>query len=84
MLFALFCVSLRHTLNEQYSVDFLLFESPLLSPWSEVSVAQHILLSSDVYSIRTEDIFALEELSFNETGREKTPIFVDARQLLIQ
>ena len=47
-----------------------------------MSVAQHTLLSSDVHSIRTEDFFALEELSFNETRREKTPIFVDARHLL--
>ena len=44
---------------------------PLLCPWSEVLVAQHILFCSDVHSIRTEDIFALEELSFNETRREK-------------
>ena len=55
----------------------------LLCPWSEVSVAQHTLLSPDVYSIRTGDIFALEELSFNEMRREQTPIFVDARHLLI-
>ena len=40
--------------------------------------------SPDVHSISTEDIFALEELSFNETRREKTPIFVDARHLLSQ
>ena len=48
-----------------------------------MSVAQHTLLSSDVRSIRTEDIFALDELSFNETRRAKNPIFVDARHLLI-
>ena len=38
----------------------------------------------DVHSISIEDIFALEELSFNETSREKTSIFVDARHLLSQ
>ena len=43
----------------------------------------HSTLSSGVYSINIEDIFALEELSFNETRREKTPIFVDASHLLI-
>ena len=60
----------------------LLSLSLLLSPWSEVSVAQHILISPDVHNFRTEDIFALEELSFNETRLEKTPIFVDALHLL--
>ena len=43
----------------------------------------HSTLSSGVYSINIEDIFALEELSFNETRREKTPIFVYASHLLI-
>ena len=43
----------------------------------------HSTLSSGVHSIYIEDIFALEELSFNETRREKTPIFVDASHLLI-
>ena len=37
-----------------------------------------------VHSISIEDIFALEEWSFNETSREKTSIFVDARHLLSQ
>ena len=60
---------LGHTLNEQNNLEFLCLSLSLLwSPWSEVSVAQHILISPDVHSIRTEDIFALEELSFQRNA----------------
>ena len=50
----------------------------VLSPCFEISSCVqgrkcqlHSTLSSGVYSINIEDMFALEELSFNETRREK-------------
>ena len=60
--------------NEQDSVDslfsFWVFSACFASLVRGVSCAPHTLFSSVVNSIRT-----LEELSFNETRREETPIF---------
>ena len=51
-------------------------------PRTQEGISKHAFFRCLIAST-SKTFFALEELSFNETRREKTPIFVDASHLLI-